>query len=273
MYAYLVKDPEEPQEKSVQDVDDNKSVRSDAASVAGQSVAEGQVPSEAPEKKKKRNLHTSNDTKNFKPKGAQAKVRQSVLDWPSTFVGRVVYVIFYPYYVLYWLTMPNILKNPEIIKVLIGILFSFLYFIGFAFVLTSVQQDLIFNFRIKPQILAMFNSIFYSLSFLMYSYDYARKNSSMDGVNFFLTIQEMTIFKFSFLIFLNGVATYITGDLRISLKVETLLIIAFGVIVGIHVIAFFLNLTGLWLKPCMKIPVAAIFMLMYVLFLGLNYYF
>lgn len=272
----LVKDVEEPsQQKSQQDInDDNKSVKSDAASVGGVSVNESQIQGEAPpEKKKKRNLHTSNDTKAFKPKGASSKIKQSILDWPNTIMGRIVYVIFYPFYLLYWLTMPNILKNPEIIKVLIGILFSFIYFIGFAFVLTSIQQDLIFNFKIKPQILAVFNSIFYSLSFLMYSYDYARKNSSMDGVNFFLTIQEMTIFKFTFLIFLNGVTTYLTGDLTISLKIETLLIVSFASVVGIHIIAFFLNMTGLWLKPCMKIPVAIIFMLFYLAFLGMNYYF
>jgi hypothetical protein len=248
-------------------------VKSDAPSLAAASANESQAPSEAQaEKKKKRNLHTSNDTKNFKQKG-QSKAKENILDWPQSFMARVVYIIFFPFYVLYWLTMPNILRKPEIIKVLIGILFSFLYFIGFAYVLTSIQQDLVFNFKIKPQILAMFNSMFYSLSFLMYSYDYARKNSSMDGVNFFLTIQEMTIFKFTFLIFINGMTTYITGDLRISLKVETLIIMAFATVIGIHLVAFFLNLTGLWLKPCMKIPVAIIFMLLYVIFLGMNYYY
>ena len=37
--------------------------------------------------------------------------------WPRGFMERLMYVIFYPFYVLYWLVMPNIMHNPEIIKV------------------------------------------------------------------------------------------------------------------------------------------------------------
>ena len=125
--------------------------------------------------KKSKDLHKGNfrsislasDQKTIKP----SNTKKGILTWPRGYMERLMYVIFYPFYLLYWLVMPNIMHNPEIIKVrlllhqvLIGILFSFLFFIGYAYLLTKIQEDLIFNFAIKPHLLSLFNAIFYSLS-------------------------------------------------------------------------------------------------------------
>ncbi len=121
------------------------------------------------------NLHTKNaGVKGFGAELSKANksgaLKKSILTWPDKCIDRAVYVIFYPFLLLYWLLLPNIMHKPAIIKVvaaqqvLIGILFSFILFVFFAFFLTRLQEDLIFNFKIKPHLVAVFNSLMYTFS-------------------------------------------------------------------------------------------------------------
>jgi hypothetical protein len=238
--------------------DDNKSERSISSA----------------QSKKEGFLHTKNNNmKELMQEKKKPKKKVSILTWPETCLERLSYIFFFPFYLLYWIIMPNILWNPEIIKVLIGILLCFLFFIGFAFVLTKIQEDLIFNFAIKPHLLAVFNAVFYTLSFLIYSISYARANSSSGEVNFFLTIQEMTIFKFTFLVAANGLL-YMFQDMQFltAPKFTTLILGSFAFIILTQLLGAFLNFTGIWTKSCSRIPVALLYILLFIAFIGVNVY-
>lgn len=68
------------------------------------------------------NLHTKNaGVKGFAAELSKANksgaVKRSILTWPDKCIDRAVYVIFYPFLVLYWLLLPNIMYKPAIIKV------------------------------------------------------------------------------------------------------------------------------------------------------------
>ena len=139
------------QEENQVDESDSKSVHSFSAHTKKQSVDQ--------DKDKDQKEQEKNTTKG---KFSQQK-KLSILTWPDTLLSQIIYVVLYPFHLLYWIIMPNIYHKPEIIKVLIGILFSFLIFIAYAFVLTKIQEDLIFNFAIKPHVAAIFNSLFYTL--------------------------------------------------------------------------------------------------------------
>lgn len=46
----------------------------------------------------------------------QKKV-ESILTWPKDLLSQIIYIILYPFHLIYWLIMPNIYHKPEIIKV------------------------------------------------------------------------------------------------------------------------------------------------------------
>lgn len=154
---------------------------------------------------------------------------------------------------------------------LIGILFSFLFFIGFAFVLTRIQEDLIFNFAIKPHFAAIFNSLFYTLSFFIYSVSLVGAGEGNDDINMFLTLQELSIFKFTLLVALNVLLyAFVTIEFVMLPKFKLLITMAFLFVVSMQLIAVLLNATKLWTKPWMRVPTGAFFILIYLCFVGLN---
>ncbi len=57
------------------------------------------------------------DTKEkMRDKGGKNK-KESILTWPQGLFNQIVYVVLYPFHLVYWLVMPNIYDKPEIIKV------------------------------------------------------------------------------------------------------------------------------------------------------------
>lgn len=57
------------------------------------------------------------ETKERKKEKEHKKEKQSILTWPKGLFNQIVYVILYPFHLIYWLVMPNIYYKPEIIKV------------------------------------------------------------------------------------------------------------------------------------------------------------
>lgn len=94
---------------------------------------------------------------------------------------------------------------------------------------------------------------------------------SITDVNIFLTLQELTIFKFTFLVSVNALL-YLLTDITfiVPSKFKGLIVLAFLFIIGLHVLALFLNVTKLWLKPWMRIPTGIIFILFYLGFIAVN---
>ena len=92
-------------------------------------------------------------------------------------------------------------------------------------------------------------------------------------MSFFLTLQEMTIFKFSFLVAINAFL-YLIMDAQLVLtpKFTTLLLFSFLFLVGIQILAVFLNVTTLWTRNCSRIPLGILFMLLFVCFVAVNVY-
>lgn len=116
------------------------------------------------------NLHTKSKAQSLRDpvKGesdSKKDIPISILTWPKECGERTLYVIFFPFYVIYWAIMPNLLYKPRISKVLMGIVLGFLFFIAFAAILTFLQEDLIFNFKIKPNLFSIFNSLIYNISY------------------------------------------------------------------------------------------------------------
>lgn len=110
-------------------------------------------------------------------------------------------------------------------------------------------------------------------SFLIYSVSFVNASGSSNDVNIFLTIQELTIFKYTFLVGINALS-YVFTDITfvVTRKFKTLLVVGFMFIIGMHVLAILLNATKLWLKPGMRVPVGILFILFYLGFIGINVY-
>lgn len=139
--------------------------------------------------------------------------------------------------------------------------------------LTKIQEDLIFNFAIKPHFAAIFNSLFYTLSFFIYSVSFIRTNTTNDDVNMFLTLQELTIFKFTFLVAVNGLLYVFTSNQFLMLaKFKLMISLAFCFVIVLQLKAVLLNLCGLLTKSWMRVPVGVLFILIYLGFIALNIY-
>lgn len=201
--------------------------------------------------------------------------KRTILTWPEDgFLSKFFYVLFYPFYLIYYIIMPNILYNPEIIKVLIGIIFTFLFFLLYAFLLTRIQEDLVLNFKIKPQLIGLFNSIFYSLSFAIYCNNFARTNGSSEEVNIFLTIQELSIYKFTFLVSCIGIFYWVSsGQLLDSPKLNTMIFLSFCLVMFLMVLSVLVHVTGLWKKRGCKWLIGAGYCLFFGVFVAINVYF
>lgn len=129
-----------------QQEDDRVSIGSRRQSVMGESVYEGGDNNEMSAKgfdgededgsKSEKSSHSSRTpskanlhTKNAGPKGFGSELKKaekeqqaggkkrSILTWPDKWIDRIVYIIFYPFFLLYWFVMPNIMYKPAIIKV------------------------------------------------------------------------------------------------------------------------------------------------------------
>lgn len=206
--------------------------------------------------------------KNEKKRASHQK--KTILTWPTGWLDRVLYVVFFPFYLVYYLTMPNIFVEPEIIKTILGILISFGYFILFAFLLNQLQFDLTYGWKIKPHLLAIFASFFYTLSYLVYGFQYADNGNEYSS--FFLTVQEMTIFKYSLFYAINGLITVLTGDMPRTDKMLTLMTISYLFVVGFTVMAQIFNVTKLWYVSAMRYPLGILYLLLYVGFVAINVY-
>ena len=225
----------------------------------------------------------------------------SILTWPHGIVRQVVYVIFYPFFLIYRVTLPNIFSTPEIIKTVVCVIIVLAYFVLYAFLINQVELDLTFTFRIKPHNLSILNSIFYTLSYMIYTYEYVRdlkkashnkekeehpqtpnskekakmashKDSQDGGVNFFLTVQEMTIFKYSLLYSINGLITVVTVDMVMNSKILTLLSISYIFVMGFTLISLLLNVSKLWFIKFLKYPIALLYLAAFAGFITINIY-
>lgn len=91
-------------------------------------------------------------------------------------------------------------------------------------------------------------------------------------VNFYLTFLELSIFKFSFLTACNVLMTLIRGPIDSYPQIDVQIIIAFLVVMFIQLLSFFLNVTKLWSRRCAKVPVALLYILLFLAFVGINVY-
>lgn len=91
-------------------------------------------------------------------------------------------------------------------------------------------------------------------------------------VNFYLTFLELTIFKFSFLTACNVLMTLIRGNIDSYPQIDLLIIIAFLVLMFIQLLSFFLNITKIWTRRCAKIPIALLYIIIFLGFVGINIY-
>lgn len=129
-------------EKAQEDEEDSKSVHSNKSGFSSNS----------------KNLHSGEkDMKGyFKDKDGKVKPKkESILTWPTGKFNRAVYIILYPFHLLYWLIMPNLMHQPEIIKVCLPNLGPHRYFVFLPFLhwlcLCAHQDSRRFDFQLRNQ--------------------------------------------------------------------------------------------------------------------------
>lgn len=222
-------------------------------------------------------LHTKSKAQSLKDpvkgeaENSKKDVPISILTWPKECGEKTLYVIFFPFYVIYWAIMPNLLYKPRISKVLMGILIGFLIFIGFAAILTFLQEDLIFNFKIKPNLFSLFNSLIYNISYPSLNASflfYGVKVKELDSdFNFLLTIQEMSIFKFTILLFINYLVGAIAGGDPIDFVPALFIMLIFSIatVIFLQIFSILVDLVGGW-KCC----TGYIYFVIFLGFVGVN---
>ena len=93
---------EEKSEDPKEDEDDSKSIHS-AFSISSKRDAKNNID---PKIKIEKTISDKN----------KGEIK-SILSWPKGCFNQVVYVILYPFHLIYWVIMPNIYQKAEIIKV------------------------------------------------------------------------------------------------------------------------------------------------------------
>ena len=95
-------------------------------------------------------------------------------------------------------------------------------------------------------------------------------SSNKEVVNFYLTFLELSIFKFSFLTTCNLIMTLIRGSIVSYPQMDFFIMLSAVIIIAIQVISILLNLTKAWLKKCLKIPIGLFYIVIFLIFIGIN---
>lgn len=186
-------------------------------------------------------------------KGSKSKIGAKTIDkadseklkMPEGRCARTLFVIFFPIHVLAYYCIPNIRIKPNLSKVLLTCITLLLLQIVFAVLILIHVMVLGRAFRLKESILGLFTGFISSLGYMIYAFSI--RNHSKD-YNYFITAQEYSIFRVSFLFGLVQVIDQIILHSKPALASKLVPLTYIGTIMGVNILAIIYNsLTkGVW---------------------------
>ena len=83
--------------------------------------------------------------------------QRSKFAMPDGCMASFVFILFLPTYFLFWLTMPDIKRKPDLSKVLLASILIFIFSFTLGYFIYDLQVDIVLTWGIKAEIVGIFN--------------------------------------------------------------------------------------------------------------------
>jgi len=168
-------------------------------------------------------LHSTEDFERLIP--------EKLFSLPKGLLGKIYKIIFFPTIALLHGVMPNIKTKPDLRKVLLSSIMIIIFSMFFCYGIYKLEAELIMAYNLKIHIVGLINGVLLGASFFFYSL-----SDETAEANLFITCQEFTIYKFSFLFGIACLILYLRGS-GIEVHNPFMLLVGLGVIMFFQVIA------------------------------------
>lgn len=85
------------------------------------------------------------------------------LECPKSTMGKIFFILFFPTFFIFWLTMPDIKKNPDISKVMLISILMFFFSAIFGYFVYQLEASLILAWELKTEMVGLFNGFLLSI--------------------------------------------------------------------------------------------------------------
>lgn len=97
---------------------------------------------------------------------------RSKLECPKSTIGKIFFIIFFPTFFIFWLTMPNIKVNPNISKVMLISILMFFFSAIFGYLIYQLEANIILAWQLKTEIVGLINGFLLSIGYVIIPLNY-----------------------------------------------------------------------------------------------------
>ena len=84
-------------------------------------------------------------------------------EFPKGILKKIMFTIFLPTHLIYWMLMPDIKRKPDISKVMLSSILIFLFSVGFAFLIFQLEVYILLATSMKMEFLGLMNGFLFGL--------------------------------------------------------------------------------------------------------------
>lgn len=171
--------------------------------------------------------------------------RKPKLQMPKGKCERILFIIFFPIHIITYYCLPNIRYKPSLSKIQITCIFLFVLQVLFAVGMYANIMVFARAYRIKMTICGFVTGLMGNLGYVAYSFKIRNKSPDF---NFFISAQEFSIFRLSFVFGLVEIINYTMIHSRLDFNTKITAYIYIGLVVSINILAVLYNLCvkGMW---------------------------